>query len=101
MRETQKTPKLRRFGRVCVSSLVVLVVVLTVANLTVAKLPVMPEADGKYISLRGKEIHYFEQLGRGVPVVMIHGLPGTQRPVRAMHSNPSPSTPATSNGCCR
>jgi pimeloyl-ACP methyl ester carboxylesterase len=29
--------------------------------------------------LRGKEIHYFEQPGRGVPVVMIHGLPGTHK----------------------
>jgi hypothetical protein len=46
---------------------------MTVANLTVAKLPAMPPADGKYISLRGKEIHYAEQTGRGRPVVMIHG----------------------------
>jgi pimeloyl-ACP methyl ester carboxylesterase len=52
---------------------------MTVANLTVAKLPAMPPADGKYISLRGKEIHYAEQTGRGRPVVMIHGLPGTRK----------------------
>lgn len=57
----------------------VLVVVLMVLNLTVATLPPMPPADGKYISLRGKDIHYFEQPGRGVPVVMIHGLPGTHK----------------------
>jgi pimeloyl-ACP methyl ester carboxylesterase len=50
---------------------------LTAANLTVAKLPPMPAADGKYITLHGKEIHYFEQPGQGLPVVMIHGLPGT------------------------
>jgi pimeloyl-ACP methyl ester carboxylesterase len=56
---------------------VVLLVAVIVVNNTVAKLPSMPSADGKYISLRGKEIHYFEQPGQGVPVVMIHRLPGT------------------------
>src|SRR5262249_48883942 len=60
-------------------TVVVLAVVLTAVNLTVAKLPPMPAADGKYISLRGKEIHYFEQPGQGIPVVMIHGLPGTHK----------------------
>jgi pimeloyl-ACP methyl ester carboxylesterase len=70
---------MRRFVRFGVWSLVVLAIVLTVANLTVAKLPAMPQADGIYISLRGKEIHYFEQPGQGPPVVMIHGLPGTHK----------------------
>jgi pimeloyl-ACP methyl ester carboxylesterase len=80
MREqAENRMRLRKFVRFCVWSLVVLVVVLTVANLTVAKLPEMPQADGKYISLRGKDIHYFEQPGAGVPVVMIHGLPGTHK----------------------
>lgn len=65
-----------RFG---VWLLAVLVVVLTAVNLTVARLPAMPLADGKYISLQGREIHYFEQPGQGVPVVMIHGLPGTHK----------------------
>ncbi|HTI76928.1 MAG TPA: alpha/beta hydrolase [Mycobacterium sp.] len=60
-------------------TLALLVVVLTAANLTVAKLPPMPAADGKYISLGGKEIHYFEQSGQGTPVLMIHGLPGTHK----------------------
>jgi pimeloyl-ACP methyl ester carboxylesterase len=70
---------MRRLIRYGVLALVVLVVVLTAVNLTVAKLPPMPAADGKYISLRGKEIHYFEQPGQGRPVVMIHGLPGTHK----------------------
>jgi hypothetical protein len=56
-------------------SVVVLLVALVVVNLTVARLPEMPPAGGKYISLHGKEIHYFEQPGQGVPVVMIHGEP--------------------------
>ncbi len=57
----------------------ILVVVLTATNLTVARLPAMPSADGKYISVRGKEIHYTEQPGGGTPVVMLHGLPGTHK----------------------
>src|SRR5262245_35985135 len=39
----------------------------------------MPSADGKYISLRGKEIHYVEQPGQGVPSVLLHGQPGTYK----------------------
>jgi len=58
---------------------VVLLVALVVVNLTVARLPEMPPADGKFISLHGMEIHYFEQPGQGVPVVMIHGQPGPTR----------------------
>ena len=68
-----------RLGRLVVWSVVVLLVALVVVNLTVARLPEMPPADGKYISLHGKEIHYFEQPGQGVPVVMIHGQPGPTR----------------------
>lgn len=77
--QTQSRTKLRRFVRVCVYSLVVLLVAVVVVNNTMAKLPSMPPADGTYISLRGKDIHYFEQPGQGVPVVMIHGLPGTYK----------------------
>jgi pimeloyl-ACP methyl ester carboxylesterase len=68
---------MRRFVRVCVWTLVVLLVALVVVNNTVARLPSMPPTDGNYISLRGKDIHYVEQPGHGVPVVLIHGLPGT------------------------
>jgi pimeloyl-ACP methyl ester carboxylesterase len=70
---------MRRFVRFGFWSLVVLVVLLTAVNLTIAKLPPMPSADEKYINLRGKEIHYSEQPGQGTPVVMIHGLPGTHK----------------------
>jgi pimeloyl-ACP methyl ester carboxylesterase len=77
--KTRSRTKLGWFVRVCVFSLVILLVVMTAVNNTAAKLPSMPPADGKYISLHGKEIHYFEQPGQGVPVVMIHGLPGTNK----------------------
>jgi pimeloyl-ACP methyl ester carboxylesterase len=70
---------MRRFVRFGAWTLTVLIVVMTVANLTVAKLPPMPSADGKYISLHGKDIHYVERPGRGVPVVLIHGLPCTHK----------------------
>ena len=68
---------MRRFIRVALGLLVVLLVVLTVVNHTWAKLPPMPGADGEFIDLRGTQIHYLEQPGNGVPVVLIHGLPGT------------------------
>jgi pimeloyl-ACP methyl ester carboxylesterase len=58
---------------------VVVTVAIVAVNLTWAELPAMPPADGKYISLRGKEIHYTEQPGDGVAVVMLHGLPGTHK----------------------
>lgn len=77
--KTRTRTKLRGFVRLCVWSLVVLIVVVVVVNNTVAEMPPMPPADGKYISLDGKEVHYFEQPGPGVPVVMIHGLPGTHK----------------------
>ena len=68
---------MRRFLRYSAVTIVILIVVLTAVNLTVARLPATPQADGEYIGLHGKEIHYFEQPGDGTPVVMIHGLPGT------------------------
>ena len=76
--QTRERPKLR-LGRLVVCAVVVLLAALVVVNLTVARLPAMPPADGKYISLHGKEIHYFEQPGQGVPVVMIRGQPGSHQ----------------------
>jgi pimeloyl-ACP methyl ester carboxylesterase len=70
---------MRRLMRVVLAALAVGLVVLTVINHTWAELPPMPSADGEYISLRGREIHYVERPGNGVPVVMIHGLPGTHK----------------------
>jgi pimeloyl-ACP methyl ester carboxylesterase len=77
--QTQSRTKRRWFVRFCVWSLVVLLAVMVVVNNTVARLPPMPPADGKYISLQGKEIHYTEQAGSGTAVLLIHGLPGTHK----------------------
>ena len=40
--QTQKHPRTRRFGRICVWSLAVLAVVVVVVNLAVVRLPAMP-----------------------------------------------------------
>jgi hypothetical protein len=61
---SRKHLKLRRFGRFCICSLVILAAVVMVANLTVSRTPAMPPASGHNIGLRGKEIHYVEQPGR-------------------------------------
>lgn len=76
---TPKHSKLQRVRRLCVWSLVIASVVIVVVNLTVARLPTMPPTDGKHIILRGKDIHYIEQPGQGVPVVLLHGQPGTSK----------------------
>ena len=76
--QTRNHPK-RRLVRLVVWSVVVLLVALVVVNLTVARLPGMPPADGRYISLHGKEIHYVEQPAQAVAVVMIHGQPGSHQ----------------------
>lgn len=76
---TPQHTTLRRVRRICISLLVIAAVAITVVNLTVARLPTMPPAEGKYISLRGKDIHYVEQAGQGVPVVLLHGQPGTYK----------------------
>lgn len=61
-------------------AIVVVVVAAVVAvNLTVARLPAMPTADGKYAAIDDREIHYVEQSGQGIPVLMLHGLPGTHK----------------------
>jgi hypothetical protein len=61
--QTRKHPKLR-LGRLVFWSVVVPLVALVVVNLTVARLPEMPPASSKSISLHGKEIHYFERPDR-------------------------------------
>jgi pimeloyl-ACP methyl ester carboxylesterase len=63
--------------RLLLGIVVVAVIAFTVVNLTVAPLPPMPAATGDYFAVHGREIHYVEQPGSGVPVVMLHGLPGT------------------------
>lgn len=81
MRE-QPSNRRRRFARFCVWSSALAAIATVVVNLTVAELPPMPAAEGRYISVQGRDIHYVERLGverprQGMSVVMLHGLPGT------------------------
>jgi pimeloyl-ACP methyl ester carboxylesterase len=50
---------------------------LILVNLTFARPPDKPPAAGKFVEVDGLRIHYKETPGRGIPVVMIHGMPGT------------------------
>jgi pimeloyl-ACP methyl ester carboxylesterase len=65
----------KRFGLF----LLVVLGLLTVINLTVAKLPDEPPlpAGSKFVEVEGRRIHYVEHAGKEPAVVMIHGLPGT------------------------
>ncbi len=70
-------PKMR-LGRLVLWVMAVLLITVMVVNLTVARLPATPPAVGAYIpSLQGRQIHYVEQPGPGVAVVMLHGQPGS------------------------
>jgi hypothetical protein len=81
----QRHPKLRRVRRLCVWSLVIGAVVIVLVNLTMARLPTMPPADGKYISLRGINSKRSTAPGR---------LPPSQGDT----DPPTPSSPS-SRGC--
>lgn len=56
---------------------IALVAIVIVLNLTVFSLPDKPKTPGKFVEVQGKRIHYVETPGKGTPVVLIHGMPGT------------------------
>jgi pimeloyl-ACP methyl ester carboxylesterase len=55
----------------------VLALVVVVLNWTYGRLPAEPKPTGSFIQVDKLRIHYIEHPGAGVPVVLIHGLPGT------------------------
>jgi pimeloyl-ACP methyl ester carboxylesterase len=55
----------------------VLALVIVVLNWTYGRLPAEPKPTGSFIQIAGLRIHYIEHPGGGIPVVLIHGLPGT------------------------
>lgn len=57
-----------------IAALALLVVAL---NWTWGRLPSEPAARGSFVELGGLRVHYIERPGRGVPVLLLHGLPGT------------------------
>lgn len=52
-------------------------VVVVVLNWTYGRLPAEPPPGGAFVQVGSLRIHYLEHPGRGVPVLLLHGLPGT------------------------
>ncbi len=55
----------------------VLALVIVVLNWTYGRLPAEPRPTGSFVQIGDLRIRYIEHRGAGVPVVLIHGLPGT------------------------
>ncbi len=54
-----------------------LALVIVVLNWTYGRLPAEPRPTGSFVQVGNLRIRYIEHRGGGVPVVLIHGLPGT------------------------
>jgi pimeloyl-ACP methyl ester carboxylesterase len=63
--------------RTLLTLLGVLALVVVVLNWTYGRLPSEPKPTGSFMQVGKLRIHYVEHPGVGVPVVLIHGLPGT------------------------
>jgi pimeloyl-ACP methyl ester carboxylesterase len=63
--------------RALLASLGVLVLAIVVLNWTYGRLPAEPRPTGSFVQVGKLRIRYLEHPGRGTPVVLIHGLPGT------------------------
>jgi pimeloyl-ACP methyl ester carboxylesterase len=68
---------MRRFVRLALYVLGALALIVLVLNWTYGRLPAEPKPRGSFVSVDGLRIHYIERAGQGVPVVLLHGLPGT------------------------
>ena len=55
----------------------ILALVIVVLNWTYGRLPAEPRPTGSFAQIGNLRIRYIEHRGVGVPVVLIHGLPGT------------------------
>jgi pimeloyl-ACP methyl ester carboxylesterase len=66
-----------RLRTVLLGALGVLVAAVVVLNWTYGRLPAKPARAGALAQVGNLRIRYLERPGRGTPVVLIHGLPGT------------------------
>lgn len=57
----------------------VLLAAVVLANLIFGRLPKAPDAGGGVVETEFGPLHYVEQVGEGVPVVFLHGMPSTSR----------------------
>ena len=73
-RSTRPLPRRRRPLAALAGALVLVVVAL---NWTWGRLPDEPPRTGSVVDLDGTTVRYVERPGRGTPVVLLHGLPGT------------------------
>jgi pimeloyl-ACP methyl ester carboxylesterase len=69
----------RRWPRRLLGALLMLILVVTVLNWTWGRLPSEPKPTGHFVQVGALRIHYLETdpHGHGLPVLLIHGLPGT------------------------
>ena len=67
----------RRWRRMLLRALGVLALAVVVLNWTWGRLPSEPQPRGSFANVAGLRMHYIERPGRGIPVLLIHGLPGT------------------------
>jgi pimeloyl-ACP methyl ester carboxylesterase len=70
----RKRISIRKLAAIVLAALAVSVVVL---NWTYGRLPAEPKPTGSFAQVGKLRIHYVEHPGGGVPIVLIHGLPGT------------------------
>jgi pimeloyl-ACP methyl ester carboxylesterase len=68
---------MRRILRFALYALATLALIVVALNWTYGRLPGEPKPRGSFVSVDGLKIHYIEHAGKGAPVVLIHGLPGT------------------------
>jgi pimeloyl-ACP methyl ester carboxylesterase len=66
-----------RLRTILLGALATLVAAIVVLNWTYGRLPAKPAASGTFAQVGKLRIRYVERPGKGVPVVLIHGLPGT------------------------
>jgi pimeloyl-ACP methyl ester carboxylesterase len=65
-------------SRLLLLVLLTLVVAVIVLNWTYGRLPAEPRpTSGAFVQIGKLRIHYIEHPGNGIPVVLLHGLPGT------------------------
>lgn len=67
----------RRALKIVLSIVGVLILAIVILNWTYGRLPAEPRPTGSFVNIGSLRIHYVEHSGRGTPIVLIHGLPGT------------------------
>ncbi len=70
-------PRRRRARKIALAMIGVLALAIVILNWTYGRLPAEPKPTGSFMQVGALRIHFIEHPGRGTPVVLIHGLPGT------------------------